>query len=117
MNEGTIMDNYLIIWALKERIKGLAELQSKSKRARKTTLDKAEWLLLKNELAPKKAYWDHNAAASDARLRKAEITVCLNYYHELRGSALRHGNAETLKGYWYGKYMTELKADLAKIKN
>jgi hypothetical protein len=117
MNEGTIMYNGIMVWALKERIKALSELQSKSKRARKTTLDKAEWLLLKNELAPKKAYWDHNAAASDARLRKAEITACLNYYHELRGSTFRHGDAELLKDYWYSKYMTELKADLTKIKS
>lgn len=117
MNEGTIMNNSIIIWTLKERIKALAELQSKSKRARKTTLDKAEWILLKNELAPKKTYWDHNAAASDSRLRKAEITACLNHYHELRESPFRHGNAELLKDYWYGKYMTELKADLAKIKS
>jgi hypothetical protein len=117
MNEGMVMENSMIIWALKERIKALSELQSKTKRARKTTLPNTEWLLLKNDLAPKKAYWDHNSAASDARLRKAEITACLNYYHELRGSTLRHGDAETLKGYWYSKYITELKADLAKIKN
>lgn len=106
----------LMIRALKDKIKALGELQSKTKRARKTSLPKPEWLALKDELAPKKAYWDHNVAASDARLRKAEITVCLNYYHELRGSAFRHGNADLSKDYWYGKYMTELKAELAKVK-
>jgi hypothetical protein len=116
MNEGMVMENTLMIRALKEKIKDLAALQVLTKKARKTSLPKEEWLALKNELAPKKAYWDHSVAASDARLRKVEITACLNYYHELRGSAFRHGDAELLKDYWYGKYMTELKAELAKVK-
>lgn len=114
MNEGMTMENTLAIRALKEKIKMLADLQSKTKRARRTTLPKEEWLTLKNELAPKKASWDHNWAASDARLREVEITMCLNYYHELRGSAFRH-NADP-KGYWYDKYLKELQAELAKLK-
>lgn len=110
------METTLMIRALKAKIKDLAAMQVKTKRARKTTLPKGEWLLLKAELAPKKAYWDHDVAASDARLRKVEITACLNYYHELRGSTLRHGDEKLPNEYWYGKYMTELKAELAKIK-
>lgn len=117
------MENSAMIWALKEKIKDLAEIQIQTKRARKTSLPKADWLALKNILAPKKAYWDHNSAAADARLRKDEITACLNYYHELRGSTYRHGKTNDglptdscARNYWYDKYMKELKAELSKIK-
>ena len=95
---------------LKEKLKVLAALQIKTKRARKTSLPKEEWLALKNELAPKSAYWDHSVAASDARLRKIEITACLNLYHELRGSDYRHA----CEGYWYTKAMNELRTELDK---
>jgi len=115
MNEEMTMENTMAIRALKEKIKLLADLQHKTKLARKTTMPKEEWLALKNELAPKKASWDHGWAASDARLREAEITACLNYYHELRGSTYRH-NAD-VKGYWYDKYLKETQAELAKLKS
>lgn len=104
----------LQIRALKAKLKKFAEIQHKTKLARKTTLPKDEWLALKNDLAPKSAYWDHSVAASDARLRKVEITACLNLYHELRGSSYRHGDEE---GYWYKKYMEQLRSELANIKN
>lgn len=104
---------WVMIAVLKDKIKELAELQKLTKRARKTTLPKEEWLALKQILAPKKASWDHNWAASEARQREMEITACINHYHELRGSAHRHNNSW---GYWYDKYMTDLKAELAKIK-
>lgn len=102
---------YAKIAFLKNKLKELGGLQSKTKRARKTTLPKEEWLVLKNELAPKKAYWDHSVAASDAKLRKVEITACLNLYHELRGSEYRHAG----EGYWYDKALKALKTELEKV--
>lgn len=117
MAEEIMMEKtWVMIAVLKDKIKDLIEIQKLTKRARKTSLPKEEWLALKQILAPKKASWDHNWAASDARLRKVEITACLNLYHELRGSAFRHGHENLPKEYWYSKYMTELKAELAKVK-
>lgn len=101
---------YTKIMFLKNKIKQLGELQTKTKLARKTSMPKGEWLLLKAELAPKSAYWDHAMAASDARLRKIEITACLNLYHELRWSAYRHAG----EGYWYDKAIQSLKTELDK---
>lgn len=101
---------------LRERLKELAELQTKTKRARKTTLPKVEWEALKVDILkstarfPDRGWWDHSVAASDAKLRKIEITACLNLYHELRGSEYRHAG----EGYWYEKAMTALRAELEK---
>lgn len=112
-----IVDNK--IGFLKEKLKTLAVLQTKTKRARKTSLPKGEWLLLKAEIitattrlgsseSPYIRCWDHDSAASDAKLRKIEITACLNLYHELRGSTYRHAG----EGYWYDKTMEALRTEL-----
>jgi len=68
MAEEVMMEKtWVMIAVLKDKIKDLIEIQKLTKRARKTSLPKDEWLALKQILAPKKASWDHNWAASDAR--------------------------------------------------
>lgn len=116
--EGMIMENTMKIRALKERIKALTILQEKTKRARKTTMPKQEWDALRVDILKSSGrptgyeWWDHASAASDARLRKAEITACLNLYHELRGSGYRHDFKEHT--YWYEKAMKALQTELEK---
>lgn len=116
--EGMIMENTMRIRMLKERIKTLTILQEKTKRARKTTMPKVEWQTLKVDIlkssgrTPDRDWWDHASAASDARLRKAEITACINLYHELRGSAHRHDFKEY--PYWYEKYLKGLRTEIEK---
>jgi hypothetical protein len=107
------------MFVLRDKIKELSELQKKTKWARKTMTPKWEWDVLKAEILkstgrfPDRGWWDHAAAASDARLRKAEITACLNLYHELRGSEFRHGFEEYT--YWYEKALEALRVELNKM--
>ncbi len=108
------MENTAKIRALKEKIKMLSELQTKTKQARKTSLPKKEWEALKDDILKSISYrynrdiWDHSFATSYARMRKGEITACLNLYHELRGSEYRHAGND----YWYRDAMHSLRADL-----
>lgn len=72
---------------LKSRLKNLAVLQKKTKRARKTTIPREEYLRLKEEVCPKKADW---YPTNEALLRRGEITAHLNFYREIRGKEICH---------------------------
>lgn len=73
---------------LRSRWTGLAAAQRKAKRARKR-LPEAELAALRRELTGSDdPDW---SPQRDVVERRVEITACLNLYHELRGSAYRHG--------------------------
>jgi hypothetical protein len=86
------MDTRTACRELKSRLKNLAVLQKKTKRARKTTLPKEEYQKLKDEVCPKKTDW---YPTNEAFLRRGEITAHLNFYREIRGKeachSVRHG--------------------------
>ena len=107
------MENTVKIRALKEKIKDLADEQHLLKKARKTTMPKDQWEAIRVELGRARD-WTPVDAAWQASSNSMRITACLNYYHELRGSDFRHNVDPHIK-YYYDKYMTELKAELAKI--
>lgn len=93
---------------LRDRIKDLAAEQRLLKRARKTTMPKAEWEKIRIELDRPKGRegeraWTPQDAAYEADANTTRITACLNLYHEMRGSEYRH-NAE---GYYYEKRLKE----------
>ena len=95
----------------KERLALLAAAQVKAKRARKQ-LPPAELAALRAELmGPDDLGW---RAPRDVVRRRVEITACLNLYHELRGSAHRHG---IRKGWeWYHeRTLTRLREDVARL--
>jgi len=73
---------------LKSRLAALASAQRKTKRARKR-LPEAELAVLRRELTGSdNPQW---CPQRDVVERRVEITACLNLYHEIRGSAHRHG--------------------------
>lgn len=83
------MDIKEAISTVRERIKSLAAIQIKAKRARKTVrIPKEEREALIKELSAGKAWY---SPASDVLRRRGEITAHLNYLHELRGSKYEHG--------------------------
>lgn len=81
------MDIKTAVREVKSRIKNLAVLQRKTKRARKTTIPKEEYQRLKDEVCPKKADW---YPTNEAFLRRGEITAHLNFYREIRGKEACH---------------------------
>lgn len=105
------------MYVIREKIKELGELQTKLKRARKTTLPKAEWEALRSDILDSLSYkfnremWDHSFAASLASTHKTEITACLNLYHEIRGSEYRHA----AEGYWYEKTINAIRDELKNL--
>jgi hypothetical protein len=73
---------------LRSRLATLAFAQRKAKRARKR-LPEAELAVLRRELTGSdNLEW---CPQRDVVERRVEITACLNLYHEIRGSAHRHG--------------------------
>ena len=102
--------NVVRMYVLRDRIKDLAAEQKLLKRARKTTMPKDQWEAIRKELG--RSYdWTPQLASFEAGNNTLRITVCLNLYHELRGSDYRH-NAE---GYYYDKLLTEERKSLACI--
>lgn len=100
------------IMSAKNRIKALAVLQKKGKRARKTTLPVEEFNALKKELTGRGpdedwAPWRRQVAVEE---RRAEITALLNYYHELRGRTEKCHHNPPKGGYdWgYSQFWKEL---------
>ena len=106
------MENTIMIWALKEKIKTLSAEQKLLKMARKTTMPKEQWEAIRINLGRARD-WTPSDAAWQASSNSMRITACLNYYHELRGSSFRHNVDPHIK-YYYDKYIAELKAELAK---
>ncbi len=96
---------------LKEKIKALAALQRRTKRARKTSLPVEESAALRKELSGGDPEWGPRRAASEAEIRRVRITACLNLYHELRGSAHRHAVREGMEGY-HERFRREVTAEI-----
>lgn len=120
------MENTLMIRALKAKIKELCAEQVLLKKARKTTMPQDQWEALRVQLLAfnrkpngwipiRDKGWTPWHAALEASINSDRITACLNYYHELRDSKYRH-NVGAGFNYWCNDYITELKAELAKIK-
>ena len=105
MPHGVVMETREAIHAIKDRIKELAVLQHKAKRARKTTIPSEERNSLMSECGIE------NSAATYVFYKKAEITALLNFYHELRGSEYRHDVRKGLEYY----YDEEIKRGVYKI--
>ena len=94
---------------LRDRIKDLAAEQKLLKRARKTKMPKDQWEKIRVELGRARD-WTPQYAAFEADTNSLRITVCLNLYHELRGSEYRHGG----EGYYYDKRLNEERERLKK---
>lgn len=109
--------NATAIKALKEKLKALAAKQRPLKLLRKTTLPAERRAALLTEtgmetwkgLAPEDLSYK---AWSLVGGRRVEITAALNLYHELRGSAHRHG-VDDQDSYYYEKKLAELRKELA----
>ena len=89
---------------IRARIKDLEEKQIKTKYARRR-ISKEEFEKIRKEVGGSE-YW---CPQYEVFRRRAEITACLNFYHEIRGSKYRHGVRKGWE-YIYKKYFEELKA-------
>ena len=97
-----------MIRTLKARVKELANLQKKGKRARKTLIpDRAALLRELGIEAPEDA-------PRHVWRRKALITAALNFSLELRGKAYRHGVREGLE-YSYEAELSRLRSEVAPV--
>ena len=94
---------------LKDRLISLAAAQVKAKRARKR-LPEAELAALRRELSGSDdPSW---SAQRDVVYRQSEVTACLNLYHEVRGSAHRHGIPEG-RQWKHDSVLSRLRQELA----
>jgi len=82
------MENSKAIRLLKARLLALAADQLLAKRARKRLPDTELSALRRALSGSNNPEW---SPQRDVLMRRVTITACLNLYHDLRGSAHRHG--------------------------
>ena len=96
---------------LRLRLAALAEEQIEVKRARRPLPPSALVALAKKLGADFPDQWNPQR---DVAQRRARITACLNLYHELRGSAHRHGIREGWE--WAHRHELEtLREEIARL--
>lgn len=109
-----LQKEYVRMMVVREQIKDLAEEQVMLRKARKSTLPKAEFEPIRKHFTPDRTGWDHNCAALEHGRRSIKITALLNLYHEMRGSEYRH-NVQKTDRWYYEKQLEEIKSALAKL--
>lgn len=110
------MDTIEAIRNLKSRIKSLAIVQRKAKRARKTVkISAEERRQLIREITGSRDVSEWWSPATDVLERRALISACLDLYNELREKEFRHGAKKGLE-YLYRRYSEELRKEFGLVK-
>lgn len=101
------MDTKMVVKALKDRIRYYSERQRPLKRARKTTLPDAERIAALEQAGESKETTPAGAAW-EVKDRRAIITACLNFVHEICGSEYQHGPGDV---WLYDKHAQRLRKE------